>query len=73
MAMLRLPPLKPASATLDERIDAILNEVEALIQDRIAAEKAESPGIPEASIRMLFDNRFGRCACRAYKEALSSK
>ncbi|MBV9556362.1 MAG: hypothetical protein JO254_04740 [Pseudolabrys sp.] len=65
-----MPPTRPLSATLEQRIDAINTEVEALIQDRIAAEKAESPGIPEGVLRQMFDARYGKCGCRAYKAAL---
>ena len=68
MALLRPPPVKPASATLAERIDAINAEVEALIQDRIAAEKAANPGIPEQSLRQMFDAKYGRCKCLAFKQ-----
>jgi hypothetical protein len=67
MALLRPPPTKTAASTLAERIDQITAEIEALIQDRIALEAAECPGVPAVSLRQLFDARFGRCACKAYK------
>lgn len=66
MPLLRQPPAKPASATLAERIEAIHAEVQALIEDHIAAEKAQCPGIPETMLRQMFDARYGVCACRVH-------
>jgi hypothetical protein len=63
--MTRLPPLPLA---LEERIEALNNEIEALIQDRVALEKAQCPGIPEATLRQMFDAKFGKCRCLAYKQ-----
>jgi hypothetical protein len=58
------PPL-----TLAERIRAIRDEVEALIQSRIAAEAAQCGGLVHAgTLRMMFDNKYGRCACRVHDQ-----
>ena len=64
MPVLR-PPLKPASATLAERIEQINNECEALVADHIAAEKAQTPGIPEGVLRQMFHARHGHDVVRA--------
>lgn len=62
-----MPPTRPLRATLLERIEQIHNEVDALIQDRIAEEAAANPGVPAVSLRALFDSRYGICACRVAK------
>jgi len=61
-------PLPQPPASLEQRIDAIRAEVEALIQDRIALEKAQCPGIPEPCLRQMFDAKYGRCKCLAFKQ-----
>ena len=63
--MLSKPKLPPPPASLDERIDVTLAEIEALIVERVAAAKVE--GVPEGALRQMFDAKYGRCACRAYK------
>jgi hypothetical protein len=63
-----MPPTRPLSATLAQRIEQIHAEVEALIQDRIAAEMATAPGVPEGVIRQMFNARYGKCKCVAYQQ-----
>lgn len=70
MPMIKPPPLRPAPATLAERIEQIQSEITALIEDRLAEEKAGNPGVPLESIGQMFHARWGHCACRAYKLAL---
>jgi hypothetical protein len=63
-----MPPTRPLSATLAQRIEQINAEVEALIQDRIAAEKAQNPGVPEQVLRQLFDAKHTKCKCVAHQQ-----
>jgi len=65
-----MPPVRPIRATLDERLDQIHSEIEALIEDRIALEAAENPGVPQVVLRQMFNSRFGACHCAAYRAAL---
>ena len=62
-----MPPVRPLRETLDQRIEALHAEIEAMILDRIALEKAGAPGVPEQMIRDMFDAKYGVCACRVAK------
>ena len=62
-----MPPVRPIRATLEERIDQLHSEIEALIQDRLALEKAQCPSVPVQQLRQMFDAKNGVCACRVAK------
>jgi hypothetical protein len=66
MPILKPPPLPPA--TLAQRVEALHNEIEAIISERIAAEMATAPGVPEGVIRQMFNARYGKCKCVAYQQ-----
>jgi len=76
---IEMPPQRPLPnpppLPLAERARAVRDEIETLIQNRIAAEKTQNPGLPEQVLRQLFDSKHGICACKAHDlmmfEALS--
>lgn len=52
--------------TLDDRIRQVQEEVETIIEARVAAVAAQSPGVPAGVIRNLITARAPACACAQY-------
>jgi hypothetical protein len=61
MALLRTTPL-------DERVTALRQELDALIDERAAAVAADCPGVPLGVIRNILTRRSDGCQCAAYLE-----
>jgi hypothetical protein len=59
--------LKTKSPQLDaERVRGLQEEINAYIDQRAAALKAETPGVPLGVCRNLLTVRSGGCECRAF-------
>jgi hypothetical protein len=54
--------------TLEERIQSIRAEIEAIIAERVEAVARESPGVPSGVIRNLLTARAPACPCVQYLE-----
>jgi hypothetical protein len=52
--------------SLPDRIKAIQEEIEKLIDERAEAERQISPGIPFGVLRNMITARSGGCACEAW-------
>jgi hypothetical protein len=64
----KAPPAVPLTVpTLDQRLDAILEELEAVIDARTDEMCADAPGVPRLVIRRLLEAKGGGCACKAFK------
>jgi hypothetical protein len=50
---------------LEDRIRAFREELDAFIDAKAAAIKAETPGVPQAVIRNILTNRSFGCSCQA--------
>jgi hypothetical protein len=61
---------KPQPETLEDRILAFRQELEAYIDKRVADLKAETPGVPEVVLRRLIENRAPNCPCAQSLELL---
>ena len=53
--------------TLEERIAAIQEEIDFMIDARAEQMKETAPGVPIEVLRALITVRGGNCSCRAYK------
>lgn len=53
---------------LEERITAIRNEINIIIEERAQAVAKESPGVPAGVIRNLLTARAPACPCAQYLE-----
>jgi hypothetical protein len=51
---------------LNERIEAIREEIDELIDQRVEAERELAPGVPAGVLRNLITARSGGCACEAW-------
>jgi hypothetical protein len=59
--------LKPTPLPLSEqRVQALQAEINAFIDARADALKAESPGVPVGVLRNILTARASGCECRAY-------
>lgn len=56
----------PRLPTLEDRIEQIRTEVEAIIEARVAAVAEQTPGVPTGVIRNLITARTPACACAQY-------
>jgi len=56
----------PRTPTLDDRIRQVRDEVETIIEARVAAVAAQSPGVPAGVIRNLITARAPACTCAQY-------
>lgn len=54
--------------SLEERINAIRGEVDAIIEDRAEAVARDTPGVPVGVIRNLLTARAPACPCGQYLE-----
>jgi len=52
--------------TLQERIEALREEIDEFIDERVAEEKKNCPGVPEGILRNILLARSGDCLCRGY-------
>jgi len=52
--------------TLEDRIRKVREEVEIIIERRVAAVAEQSPGVPAGVIRNLITARAPACACAQY-------
>lgn len=53
--------------TLEERLAALHDEIEVLLQAHFDAIAKENPGIPRAGIEQRFFMRAGGCRCAAFR------
>lgn len=53
---------------LEQRIEAIRAEINAIIDERVDAVSKESPGVPAEVIRNLLTARAPACPCAQYLE-----
>jgi hypothetical protein len=61
--------MKPERApSLEDRINQVRTEIEAIIDGRVEAVARESPGVPPGVIRNLLTARAPACACAQYLE-----
>jgi hypothetical protein len=61
--------MKTARApNLEERIKAIREEVNSIVEARVEAVARESPGVPAGVIRNLLTARAPSCPCAQYLE-----
>lgn len=61
--------MKAARAmTLESRIKEIRDDIETIIDARVAAVAKESPGVPKGVIRNLLTARAPACPCTQYLE-----
>jgi hypothetical protein len=58
--------LNKALPLSEQRVQALQNEINAYIDQRAAALKAESPGVPVGVLRNILTSRSGGCECRAF-------
>jgi hypothetical protein len=63
MAILSKPTPPPLS---EQRVQALQDEINAFIDARADALKAEAPNVPTAVLRNIICSRSGGCACRTY-------
>ena len=67
--MNRAKPMRTLSALpLEERIQQIRAEIEAVIDARVDLVASESPGVPPGVIRNLLTARAPACPCSQYLE-----
>jgi hypothetical protein len=52
-------------STLKERIEAIRDEIDEIIDARVEAQRPQCPGVPAQVLRNLITNRSGGCHCEA--------
>jgi hypothetical protein len=52
--------------SLQNRINAVRAEIDALIDKKVAEAVKTSPGIPAGVLRNLITNRAPECQCRQY-------
>ena len=62
------PMRAPPAAPLEERIQQIRAEIEAVIDARVDVVARESPGVPPGVIRNLLTARAPACPCAQYLE-----
>ena len=71
--MRKAKPMRTLAAVpLEERIQQIRTEIEAIIEARVNVVAQESPGVPAGVIRNLLTARAPACPCPQYLE-LSAK
>jgi hypothetical protein len=58
----------PREPDLEQRINAIRTEINAIIEARAEAVAKESPGVPSGVIRNLLTARAPACPCAQYLE-----
>ena len=51
---------------LEERIESLRADIDAFIDERVAAEAKQCPGVPLLVIRQIATGRAGGCQCEAY-------
>jgi hypothetical protein len=51
---------------LKDRIEQLREEIDERIDELVAIEKANCPGVPEPVLRNLMTARAGGCQCRQY-------
>ena len=66
-------PKVTTAATLEGRIKAIRADIDAIIDERVAAVARENPGVPPGVIRNLLTARAPACACAQYLELEGSR
>ena len=54
--------------TLEERIEGIRADIEAIIAKRVESIAKDSPGVPSGVIRNLLTARTPACSCAQYLE-----
>ena len=64
--------IKPAPQ-LDERISAIRDEINAIIDGRVKEIKIDCPGVPDGSIRRMITAQNTSCECRQYLDLFKPK
>ena len=71
--MRKAKPMRPLpTPPLEERIQQIRAEIEAIVDARVDVVARESPGVPPGVIRNLLTARAPACPCTQYLE-LSAK
>lgn len=69
------PAKKYSVPTLEERLDTILEEIEAYIESRVDEIKNSPTGanLPRGVLRQTLVGRYGRCNCAAYRGLTGTK
>ena len=58
---------------LDDRIGAIREEINAIIDGRVREIKIDCPGVPDGSIRRMITAQNTGCECRQYLDMFKPK
>jgi hypothetical protein len=65
--------MKLPKEKLEQRIESLRAEIDAIIDDRVKQIASQSPGVPSSVIRNLLTARAPACRCSQYLELCSEK
>lgn len=68
-----MPVKQQRGSRIEDRIDELRAEIDAIIDARVARIASESPGVPAGVIRNLLTARTPSCRCAQYIELCSGE